>query len=229
MFPNGLSSTFRQIVFQPMTDAAAAMGRQYAFQYQADRQVVQLRGAKVYRANGQVDEAIESGEGAANDASMSMYTSARNFYVQFPRLDPKDVVELRYRVEDVIPRNEYADYFGDVAYLQSDEPVANAEYVLVTPKSRKLFFDTNLGNLITHQSEDFGDQRINRFYAKALPALNPEPKMPPFTEVSGFVHASTFDSFSTMGRWYWGFIQDQFDTDEETRRLAVRITENTKT
>jgi tetratricopeptide (TPR) repeat protein len=229
VFPNGLSSTFRQIVFQPMTDAAAAMGRQYAFQYQADRQIVQLRGAKVYRANGQVDEAIESGEGAANDPSMSMYTSARNFYVQFPRLDPKDVVELRYRVEDVIPRNEYADYFGDVAYLQSDEPVSNAEYVLVTPKSRKLFFDTNLGNLVTHQTEDFGDQRIDRFFAKALPALNPEPKMPPFTEVSGFVHASTFDSFSTMGRWYWGFIQDQFDTDEETRRLAQRIAKDAKT
>jgi tetratricopeptide (TPR) repeat protein len=229
VFPNGLSSSFRQIVFQPMTDAAAAMSRQYAFQYESDRQIVQLRGAKVYRANGQIDEAVESGEGAANDPSMSMYTSARNFYVQFPRLDPKDVVELRYRVEDVVPRNEYADYFGDVAYLQSDEPVANAEYVLVTPKSRKLFFDTNLGSLVAHETTDTETQRIDRFFAKALPALDPEPKMPPFTELTGFVHASTFDSWKTMGHWYWGFIQDQFDLDEETRRLARRITENSKT
>lgn len=229
VYPNGLSSSFRQIVFQPMTDAAAAMSRQYAFQYEADRQVVQLRGAKVYRADGRVDEAIESGEGAANDPSMSMYTSARNFYVQFPRLDPKDVVELRYRVEDVVPRNEYADYFGDVAYLQSDEPVSNAEYVLITPTSRKLFFDTNLGGLVTHETRDEQDQRIDRFFAKSLPAIDPEPKMPPFTELVGFVHASTFDSWNSMGSWYWGFVKDQFDLDEETRRLARRITENAKT
>lgn len=229
VFSNGLSSNFRQIVFQPMTDAAAAMSRQYAFQYQADRQIIQLRGAKVYRSNGQVDEAIESGEGAANDPSMSMYTSARNFYVQFPRLDPKDVVELRYRIEDIVPRNEYADYFGDVAYLQSDEPVSNAEYVLLTPKSRTLFFDTNLGNLVTHQRTEEGDKRLDRFFAPSLPAINPEPKMPPFTEIAGFVHASTYDSYSTMGKWYWGFIHDQFDVDEETRKLARKIGENAKT
>jgi hypothetical protein len=36
----------------------------------------------VHRKNGKVDEAIESGESAANDPSISMYTSARNFSVQ---------------------------------------------------------------------------------------------------------------------------------------------------
>ncbi|HMA97158.1 MAG TPA: DUF3857 domain-containing protein, partial [Polyangiaceae bacterium] len=213
VFPNGLSSTFRQIVFQPLTDAAAAMSRQYAFQYQADRQVVQLRGAKVYRADGRTDEAIESGEAAANDPSVSMYTSARNFYVQFPRLDPMDVVELRYRIEDAVPRNEYADYFGDVVYLQSDEPVSNAEYVLVTPKSRRMYFDTNLGNRLQHEVKEAGSERIDRFFAQSLPSIDPEPKMPPFPEIAGFVHASTFDSWQTMGSWYWGFVKDQFDSD----------------
>jgi tetratricopeptide (TPR) repeat protein len=229
VFPNGLSSTFRQIVFQPLTDAAAAMTRQYAFQYQADRQIVQLRGAKVYRADGSTDEAIESGEAAANDPSISMYTSARNFYIQFPRLNPMDVVELRYRMEDAVPRNEYADYFGDVAYLQSDEPVHNAEYVLVTPKSRRMFFDTNLDGRLKHEVKEAGESRIDRFFAAALPPINPEPKMPPFPEVAGFVHASTFDSWQTMGSWYWGFVKDQFDSDEETRRLARRITEQATT
>lgn len=229
VFPNGLSSTFRQIVFQPLTDAAAAMGRQYAFQYEADRQIVQLRGAKVYRGDGRTDEAVESGEAAANDPSISMYTSARNFYVQFPRLDPMDVVELRYRIEDAVPRNEYADYFGDVAYMQSDEPVSNAEYVLVTPKSRHMYFDTNLGSQLKHEIKETGTERVDRFFAAALPAIDPEPKMPPFPEVGGFVHASTFDSWQTMGSWYWGFIKDQFDSDEETRRLARRITEKAKT
>jgi len=229
VYPNGLSSRFRQLVFQPMTDAAAAMSRQYAFSYEADRQVVQLRGARVFRGDGRVDEAIESGEAAANDPSISMYTSQRTFYVQFPRLEPKDVVELRYRIEDMTPRNEYADYFGDLVYLQSDEPVHNAEYVLISPRSRKLKFDTNIAKLLNQATAYSNENRIDRFTAKELRPIHAEPHMPPYGELAGFIHVSTFDTWNDLGRWYWGFIKDQFDVDEETRRLALRIAGKAKT
>jgi tetratricopeptide (TPR) repeat protein len=222
VFENGLSNTFRQIVFQPLTDSGAAISRQHVFSYQADRQQVQLRGAKVYRADGRIDQAIESGEAAADDPSISMYTSARNFYVQFPRLEAGDVVELRYRIDDITPRNEFADYFGDVVYLQSLEPVLNAEYVLLTPKQRRLFVDEHVPGL-ERSVEQRGDQRIYRFFAPSVAAVNPEPGMPPLPEVLGFVHVSTYKSWDDLGRWYWGLVHEQFDLDDETRKLARKI------
>lgn len=228
VFENGLSSQFRQVVFQPLTAAAAAMARQYAFQYQADRQSVQLRGARVFRADGRVDEAIEYGEAAADDPSIAMYTSARNFYVQLPRLEPGDVVELRYRIDDTTPRNEFADYFGEVVYLQSSEPVANAEYVLITPKSRKFHIDTNVAGLERSVSER-GHQRVYRFFAEKVAPVLPEPSMPPWPEVLGFVHVSTYGSWQDMARWYWGLVKDQLDLDDETRKLAREITKGAKT
>jgi len=228
VYENGLSSKFRQVVFQPLTDAAAAMSRQYTFQYQADSEVVQLRGARVYRGDGRVDEAVESGEGAADDPSIAMYTSARVFYVQLPRLEPGDVVELRYRVDDITPRNEFADYFGEVTYLQSNEPVANAEYVVITPKRRTLHVDQRLPGL-KRELKESGEQRIYRFFADNVAPINPEPAMPPWPEVLGFVHVSTYRTWADLGRWYWGFIKDQFDLDEETRKLAREITKDKKT
>lgn len=228
VYENGLSREFRQVVFQPLTDAAAAMARQYAFQYEADRQRVELRGAKVYRADGTIDEAIESGEGAANDPTISMYTSSRTFYVQFPRLEPGDVVELRYRIDDVTPRNEFADYYGSVVFMQSDEPIASSEYVLVTPKSRTLQVDAKVPGLKQTTSVS-GDQRIYRFVAENVPAIEPEPNMPPWSEVLGFVHVSTYQSWEALGRWYWGLSKDQLDLDEETRRLAREITKDRTT
>src|SRR5690606_4850340 len=228
VYPNGLSSRFRQVVFQPLTDSAAALSRQYAFHYQADSQVVQLKGARVYRGDGRIDEAIESGEGAADDPSIAMYTSARTYYVQFPRLEPGDVVELRYRVDDVTPRNEFADYFGEGVYLQNDEPTQNAEYVLITPKSRKLDIDEKLPGLKRTVTEQ-GDQLLYRFVADKVPAITPEPAMPPWPEVLGFVHVSTYASWKDLGRWYWGLARDQFDLDEETRKLAREITKDAKT
>jgi cellulose synthase operon protein C len=228
VFDNGLSSQFRQVVFQPLTEPAAAAGRQYGFAYESDRQVVQLRGAKVYRADGKVDEAVEYGEGSADDPSISMYTSARTFYVQFPRLEPGDVVELRYRVDDVTPRNEFGNYFGEIVALQGGEPVQNAEYVLITPKDRAFYFDQNIPKL-TQQSSVVGNQRVYRFNADNIPALNPEPAMPPWPEVLGSVHVSTYKNWDDLGRWYWGLIKDQFDLDEETRKLAKKITEGKTT
>jgi tetratricopeptide (TPR) repeat protein len=229
VFENGLSSKFRQVVFQPLTEAAAALGRQYAFQYQADAERVQLRGARVFRGDGTVDEAIESGEGAADDPEIAMYTSARTFYVQFPRLEPGDVVELRYRIDSMSSQNQFADYFGDVEYLQSSEPTGHAEYVLITPKSRKLYVDDKHLPTLKQSVDERGNSRIYRFAADHVPALVAEPSMPPFPSLLGFVHVSTYSSWKDLGRWYWGLTRDQLEADDETRKLAHKIAQGKTT
>jgi hypothetical protein len=53
--------------------------------------------------------------------------------------------------------------------------------------------------------------------------------MPPWPEVLGFVHVSTYASWKDLGRWYWGLAHEQFDLDEETRKLARDITKDAKT
>ncbi len=224
VFPNGLASRFHQIVFQPLSDTAAAEGREYAFSFEADNETVQLRGAKIYKKSGSVVEAIESGEGPTDNPGMAMYSSARAFYVHFPRLDPGDVVELQYRVEDVTARNAFADYFGEVVYMQSAEFIARSEYVLITPKSRQFYFNKpNVAGLVQSAIEK-GDTKIWHFTAENVTPLDVEPMMPPMTESLGHVHVSTYKSWDDMGRWYWGLVRDQFTADDEVRRRVLELT-----
>jgi cellulose synthase operon protein C len=224
VFPNGLASRFHQVVYQPLTDAAAAEAREYAFAFEADTETVQLRGARIYRKDGKIDEAIESGEGPTDNPSMAMYSSARAFYVHFPRLDPGDVVELLYRVEDIAHRNAFADYFGEVVYMQSTEPVAHSEYVLITPKARTFYFNEPKVAGLVSSVEEKGPNRVYRFHAKNVPPLDPEPMQPPLAEALGHVHVSTYKSWDDMGRWYWGLVKDQFTADDEVRRRVTEIT-----
>ncbi len=224
VFPNGLASRFHQVVFQPMTESAAAEAREYAFGFQADSESVQLRGSHVYRANGEVDEAIESGDGPANNAASATYTSSRVFYVHFPRLNPGDVVELLYRVEDVSTRNDFADYFGEVDYMQTDVPLAHAEYVLITPKSRAFYFNKPHVPGLTQEVKEAGDQRIYRFVASDVPPLDPEASAPSFGEILGHVHVSTYKSWDEMATWYWGLVKDQFVADDEVKRRVAEAT-----
>ncbi len=44
--------------------------------------------------------------------------------------------------------------------------------------------------------------------------------MPPWSEVLGHIHVSTYPDVKALGRWYWGLVQDQFNLDQETRDLA---------
>jgi tetratricopeptide (TPR) repeat protein len=225
VFPNGLASRFHQVVFQPLTDAAAAASREYEFVYETDSQTVQVRGARVYRKDGSMDEAVESGAGAmADDPSVAMYTSARSYYVRFPRIEPGDVVELQYRVEDVAARNAFADYFGEVVYMQSGDPIARAEYVLMTPKSRTFYFNDPKVPGLQKTEEDKGDTHIFHYVALDVPGVEQEPLQPPWTEVLPHVHVSTYASWDAMGKWYWGLIKDQLVPDDEVRQRAQELT-----
>jgi transglutaminase-like putative cysteine protease len=158
-----------------------------------------------------------------------MYTSQRAFYIHFPRLSPGDVVELQYRVEDVTPRNAFADYFGEVVYMQSTDPIARSEYVLITPKTRQFYFNKpNVPGLI-QRTEEKGNDKIWHFLAENVPPMESEPMQPPLSETLGHVHVSTYKTWDDMGKWYWGLVKDQFTADDEVRRRAAEITKNAKT
>ncbi len=224
VFPNGLASRFHQIVFQPLTESAAAEARDYAFSFESETEAVQLRGARVYRSDGKIDEALDTGEAAADNPALSTYTSARAYYVRFPRLHPNDVVEILYRVEDIAPRNAFADYFGEVVYLQSTEPVLRAEYDLITPKGRTFYFNEPAIPNLARSAEEGADTRVYRFVATNVPPVVPERSEPPLGELLGHVHVSTYRSWEVMAAWYWGLVKDQFVADDEVRKRAVEAT-----
>lgn len=224
VFPNGLASRFHQLVFQPLTDAECASAREYAFGYQADSETVQLRGARVYRKNGQIEEAAETGDGPADNPTIATYTSQRVYYVHFPRLYPGDVVELLYRVEDVSLRNEFADYFGEVRYMQDDEPTLRADYVLITPKARTFYMNEAHVPGLKKDVTEKGDSRIYSYVAENVPALESETYAPPAAEGMAHIHVSTYKSWDDMGAWYWGLVKDQFTADEEVRKRVAEIT-----
>ncbi len=228
VYENGLASRFRQVVFQPLTDEAAAAARQFVFAYHADRQEVLIRAARVYRRDGRVDEAIESGEGAANDPSIAMYTSMRTFFVQFPKLEPGDVVELRYRIDDVGERDALDGIFDEVELLQSDEPVQNREWVLFAPRALPLQVQTLQAPFAKVTETVDGPRITRRISIDAVPPASPEAGMPPWSEVLAQVRVSTFSSWDALGKFYWNLARPQLDVDDEVRAKIKEIAGDAK-
>ncbi len=224
VYESGLSSHFYQRVFQPLTEEAALRARRYGFAYHADRQLVEMRGVRVFRADGRIDETVTTGEGPLDDPSINMYTLERAFYVQLPELHAGDIVELRYRVDDVAVQSDMADYVAEVETLRESEPVASAEYVLSAPSRRLLFTHASGLPGLVETTSVLADRTIRRFEARGLAAAASEPGQPPLAESLGYVHVSSLPDWQSVGRWYWGLAKEKLEPDDDVRRLAEEVT-----
>ena len=222
VYPNGLGSSFRQIATQVHDAEGARQMRTYSIQFDPSAQRVDVRLARIYR-EGRELEATQYFEQQLGEPWYRIYYDTRALVVVFPDLEPGDVVELRWRIDDVAHRNLFADYYGDMTFLQSFSPIAHEEYVLITPKSREFYFNEPALRSLRHERTEDGDRRIDRYVANDVPAIRSEPGMPGFTEIAPYLHVSTYRTWEDVGHWYWGLIQDQLYADESLQRTVREL------
>jgi transglutaminase-like putative cysteine protease len=202
--------------------------RARSIQYDPDTQRVDIRLARVYRKDGRTLEATETYERELGEPWYRIYYDTRALVVVFPDLEPGDSIELRYRVDDVAPRNLFADYFGDMQMLQGDEPLAHLEYVLITPVSRTFYFNEPKLKGLKKSEKVEGERRVHRYAADNVPALRFEPGMPGMTEIVPYLHVSTYKTWQDVGRWWWGLVRDQLYADDALKNVVKTLKSQAK-
>jgi transglutaminase-like putative cysteine protease len=229
VFENGLGSTFRQLAVEIHDQEGARRFRTHSFQYDPDAQHVDLRLARVYRKDGRELESVRTYEQQLGEPWYRIYYDTRAVEVVFPDLEPGDVVEVRYRIDDVAHRNLFADYFGDVELWQDAVPIADKRYVLITPLSREIFENKPNAKGIAHTQRVESKRRIDSYEWQDVPALLTEEGMPGITEESPYLHVSTYRGWEDVGRWYWGLIRDQLYADQALKRTVAELIDGKKT
>lgn len=228
VYANGLSGMFRQVAYEVRTEQGARDGRVFTMQYDPESQRFELRAARVHHRDGSVEEGVQLDEFAVNsDPSMRMFFSNRIAQVRFPDLTPGDVVELRWRIDDVSHRNVFADYFGDLQVVQADVPRARFRYVLRAPASRRFYFNATVpqgAQALRHEERAEGDAQVHVFAGDDVPAVPPEERAPGTTERAAYVHVSTYRDWADVGAWWWGLVRDQLVADDRLRAVVADIT-----
>lgn len=223
VYDNGLSSSFRQLAVQVHDAEGARQFRAYGIPYEPSVARVDVRSARIFKPNGDVLEATQQVEQPMADPAYRMYYDSVNLVVVFPSLEAGDVVELRWRVDDVSSENMLANYYGDLRILQGPVPIRRLEYVLRTPHARTMHMNAPVLAGLTHEHTEGDTRNVDRFVASEVPALRREERMPGITEVSPYLHVSTYGSWEEVGRWYWGLVRDQLHPDDEMRRTVREL------
>jgi cellulose synthase operon protein C len=219
VFPSGLGSSFHQTAVQIQDAEGARSMRTFPIQFDPDVQRVTVRAARVYRAGRRL-QAMQTFEQQLGEPWYRIWYDTRALVIVFPDLEPGDVVEVRWRIDDIAERNQFHDYYGDLHHLAARTPTAHIEYVLITPASRAFYFNEPRLPGLTHEERVVGETRTDRFVANEVPAVETEDNMPGYTEVAPYLHVSTYRTWEDVGRWYWGLVHDQLYADEHLRGVV---------
>ncbi len=222
VFANGLSSRTRQLVLRALTQRGVDQSRWQSVQYSPDRQVVRIERARIVRKDGTVVESRSDGDRTVSEPWYAMYYDLRSRVVGFPQLEPGDTLELVQRIDDS-GTNFFADYFGDFQYLQGYSRKAIADYVLLGPPGRRFYAAATPLPGLTHQEGKLRDGGTwQRWTARDVLRVVPEPSMPGASDLLAYVHVSTYKDWESVARFYWGLVKDQLRGSGSTASSRTR-------
>jgi tetratricopeptide (TPR) repeat protein/transglutaminase-like putative cysteine protease len=222
VFRSGLSSTFVQVVLRAATQRGADELRRQSIGYDPSRQEVRVIRARVIRPDGGTVETYEERERSASEPWYRLYYDTRVRVLSFPALAPGDALEVAWRVDDVAGENLLSDYFGDLTPVEGEHRKASLEYVVLVPGERRLHANDVPGLERTTRTLPDGTVE-HRWSAREVPRIVPEPRMPGFSEVSRYVHVSTYADWDQVARFYWDLVREQLRPTDEVRAAAAGI------
>ncbi len=209
--PDGTQSQFTQQVFRVENRQGARDLVSFTAPFSTEQRILFQR-ARVWRRGGGYEDA-PVGAGRAPRGEFSGY---RGYTVRFPPLEPGDVIEVRWRVDD-LQQGFFGDYYGEVAEFQADQAIDRRRFVLIAPKTKQLFFHTPGLDPALHQRREEGEQVVHVFERTGIAPLEREPHMPWDKELVPQVQVSTFGDWDAFARWYWGLVADQHEADDAIR------------
>ncbi len=220
--PSGMSSRYTQRVIRLMQEGAARQMQYVTIPFDPDRQEVRVLEASIIKPDGTRIHADSYVTDALSDPEYRLYYRNRNMILNFSGLEPQDTVWLEYLVSDVADSNDYGSYFGDMEYFAESAPVKLKCYTLLLPPS----MDLHIGEerLDVHPIVvTKANQKIYSWTARDIKRLQQEPGMPGLSEVSPYIHVSTFADWNAMGAWYAKFIQDQWEVTGAVRSQVADL------
>ena len=228
VYRNGLDSSFRQVAYKVLTVKGTRDLSSYPIAYTRNSQRCITKKARVIKPTGEVAAIAPASTRRYGDDAQLIHYDVDVKVFSIPGLGVGDVVEIQYQIDDVGSRNERGDYFSVMEYLHGDRPCKDWQYVLITPRERKLYCNT-VGVSLKPEVTEKGKDTVRIWRLADTPGLVKEPHMPGYTEVGPYLHGSTFESWDDMGRWCVGLYRDQFALDERGKKLAQKVTAGKKT
>lgn len=222
---DGRSSRAVQAVLRIENREGARAYDLYAAYHYSGEQRISFRRARLWRADGSMVDADTGGRPTSlssgrRGGSRGAHASLTTRTVDLPPLIPGDVIEVEYRIDDLV-QSFFGEYFDDQHELAGSYPMDLDRYVLIFPETRT-FHHHVIGkdDLVPREERPAGLQegwKCLVFEQRDVTRIESEPAMPWGREVIPRLQISSFESWAAFSKWYWNLIRDQHDVSAAMR------------
>lgn len=143
--------------------------------------------------------------------------------IVFSSLEVGDIVHISYKLE-TSTYGKLAEHFWEDFNFNGGNPIKMARYSLIEPAAKKFqykMYNTDIKPTITTI-----DEYKQYTWEKAdLPAVQPEPGMPPFTDISERVVVTSIPDWNYVANWYSDLSGAKAKGDFEVKEKANELFE----
>lgn len=219
---NGLSSRFSQVVVKIGSKNGALDWQQYGEQFSSG-QAIELLEARVFHPNGQIEQSSARATFPVSEPWYRLYYDVESEVVELPKLQPGDIVEFQFRIDDIAYSNSLGNYFGHIAPIQDYQAKKNWSFTIITPSKMQLTMDYP-SSVSYEQSTDKNAATTYRFSAQNIDKLTAEPGAPNMMSLVDAVYVSTYQTWKEMEQWYLNLVRPQLVDSEEIAVLVNQLT-----
>lgn len=224
----GLSSRYFQFIAKVQSNYGAQVLSSFPITFDPDWQEVRVIEATAKRKDGTKLRAESYTTSYLSDPQYQLYYRNRQLVLSFSGLKKGDVVSIEYLITDKSEVNSYGNYFGDFEAFQANYPILNKIYTLKIPENFNISYN-GVGIDVEPIVVKTSGYTVFRWNKRDIFHLKNEVFSPGFSEISPYLHISTFNSWEELGKWYSAFIKDQWELSDVAKKLVHQLIEGKTT
>ncbi|MCL2326853.1 MAG: DUF3857 domain-containing protein, partial [Proteobacteria bacterium] len=233
ILPNGLTSTFSQIVFEILDEQGVRALRAVPLNYSPTDERLEIISVTTTRRDGTVRQVYDITEYDVADESIRMYFDQRQLVIRLPDLTVGDRVEFRFKRTQTHRAASQMPFFGDVFQLQSTFNKQWIRYIVIAPNDFPVSFYRHTplvaSSVLTEvKREEKGNRVIFTFEEHDVPRVLAEEMSPGITEIVPFLFVSSFQTWQDVANWYIDLAKPQWVADDAIRAAVRQLVDGAK-
>lgn len=227
ILPNGLSSTFNQIVFEVIDEQGIKTLRAMPINYSPSDEKLEILSVTATKKDGTVSRLYKTAEYNTADESIRMYYDQRQAVIEIPDLAVGDRIEYRFKRTQMQKNASSANYFSDLYQLRATFNRQLSKYTVIAPETfpiRILRHNPDGEPRYVGTQTKVGDSVVTTYEEKNAPRFVQEDNMPGITEASPFLLVSSFASWQDVADWFIDLAKPQWKTDEAIKTAVAELT-----
>ena len=230
ILPDGLTSTFTQMVFEVMDEQGVKLARSNGISYLPAEEKVEILGVTVTKKDGTVRKMMyQTEEYSMGDEAYRLFYDNRYIAIEVSDLDVGDRVEYRFKRTTLQKSSSSILHFSDVFQLQGTYDQQWHKYTVIAPESLKIHLGLHQPNLelkpapVTEKKEN--GLIVTSFEQKDMKRFIPEDRMPGMSEVVPMLFVSSFNDWQEIVEWNFDLVKPQWQINDAIRNEVRRLTD----